>query len=402
MPDSDAYRLLVDTLQSRGIDVAAVEARLADQAIETPSWGYGNSGTRFGVFKQPGAARSVEERIADAARVHKLTGACPTVALHIPWDKVDDYAALRRYAEQQGVRIGGINPNVFQDDAYRFGSLGNADAGVRRMATDAILGCIDVMRQTGSRILSLWFADGTCYPGQADFTERKHRFEQTLAEIYAALPDDATMLLEYKPFEPAFYFTDVADWGMAYVHCLKLGDRAKVLVDLGHHLPGANIEHLVSFLIDEGIIGGFHFNDRKYADDDLTTGSIRPYEVFLIYREIARHGAWDLAFMVDQSHTVKPKLPAMIGTVMNIQTALAKALIVDEPGLADAQANNDVIRAERILQQAFQTDVEPLLRHVRLQKGIHPDPLEAYAAGGYQQKIEAERVGELDGASSWG
>ena len=402
MTQVDAYRVQVQTLRSRGIDVAQVEARLAEQAIETPSWGYGNSGTRFGVFKQPGAARSVEERLADAAQVHQLTGACPTVALHIPWDKVDDYAALRQYAEGLGVRIGAVTPNVFEDQAYRYGSLANADPAVRQRALDDILGVIDMMGQVGSHILSLWFADGTCYPGQADFTDRKHRFGEGLAKAYAAMPDDVVLMLEYKPFEPTFYHTDIADWGMAYCYCQKLGDRAKVLVDLGHHLPGANVEHLVSFLLDEGRMGGFHFNDRKYADDDLTTGSLNPYEVVLIYHEIVRHGAWDLAFMVDQSHTVKPKLPAMIGTVMNIQTALAKALIVDRRRLAEAQAANDVMTAERMLQQAFQTDVEPLLCHVRQQKGLHPDPLEAYAASGYQQKIESDRVGELEGASSWG
>jgi len=402
MQSGDALKLLEESLTQRGIDVGQVRRRLGEQAIETPSWGYGNSGTRFGIFPQPGAARTVWERVEDAAHVHKMIGICPTVAIHIPWDKVDDYAALKQTAIDQGVRIGAVNPNVFQDAVYRFGSLANIDPAVRRQAIEAILESIEVMRLVDSKVLSLWFADGTNYPGQGDIVTRKHWFQEGLGEVYGKLPDGARMLVEYKPFEPAFYHTDIADWGMSYVFCRSLGPQAQVLVDLGHHLPGTNVAHLVAFLIDEGCLGGFHFNDHKYADDDLTAGSINPYEIFLIYNEIVAAGAWDLAFMVDQSHTVKPKLEAMITTATSIQRTLAKALIVDRKRLAEAQAAGDTVMAEQTLVEAFNTDVEPLLASVREEVGAQADPLAAHRASGYQDKIAAQRVGEIEGAASWG
>jgi L-rhamnose isomerase / sugar isomerase len=402
MSESDAYKHLVDTLEARGIDVGQVRSRLVSQSIETPSWGYGNTGTRFGVFPQAGAARTAWERIEDAAQVHQMTGICPRVAVHIPWDHVDDYQALAQFAIDRGMRIGSVNPNVFQDECYQFGSLAHVDPAVRRRAIDAMLGCIDVMKAVDSNLLTPWLADGSNYPGQGDFVRRKRWIQQGLAEVYAALPEDASMCIEYKPFEPAFYHTDIADWGMSYVFCQHLGPRAKVLVDMGHHLPGTNVPHLVAFLLDEGRLGGFHFNDRKYADDDLTTGSINPYEIFLVYNEIVAAEAWDLAFMVDQSHCVKPKLEAMITTLAAIQRTLAKALIVDRTRLAEAQAVNDVVTAEQTLIEAFNTDVEPLLRCVRNQMGVPADPLAAYRSGDYQQKIQTQRVGEVEGASSWG
>ena len=280
------YALLRRRLEDDGIDVNAVEARLKAQQVETPSWGYADSGTRFGVFRQAGAPQTVRQKFEDAAQAHTFTGIAPAVAVHIPWDTEDDWDDQARYAQSLGVRIGAVNPNVFQDFDYRFGSLANAQAEVRNKAVAHILECVEIMRAVKSPLLSLWFADGTNFPGQGDMRARKRLFQEGLAEVYGALDDHQTMLVEYKPFEPAFYHTDIADWGMAYAFCQSLGPRAKVLVDLGHHLPGANIEHIVAFLLDEGRLGGFHFNNRKYADDDLTTGSINPYELYLIYAEL--------------------------------------------------------------------------------------------------------------------
>lgn len=403
---SEGYQALAESLARRGIDVAGVKARLKAQQIETPSWGYGNSGTRFGVFKQPGAARDVHERLADAAEVHHLTGVCPSVALHIPWDKVEDFDALKQEAARLGVRIGAINPNLFQDPTYELGSFGHRDPAIRTKALDHVRECIEVMRRTGSRLLSLWFADGTNYAGQADVVARKHWFEECLGQTHAALPDGTRMLVEYKFFEPAFYHTDIADWGMALAFARKAGPKAEVLVDLGHHPQGTNIEHIVAFLIDEGKLGGFHFNNRKYADDDLTIGSVNPYEVFLIYNEIVaascRGAAPDIAYMIDQSHTIKPKVEAMIQSVLNIQASYARALLVDRAALAEARATDDAVRAEEVLRDAFDTDVRPLLAVARLELGAEADPLAAYRRSGYFAKVAAARVGALKGAASWG
>lgn len=401
------YAVWEEVQAARGVDVAAVKAALKAQRIETPSWGYGNSGTRFKVFRAPGAARTVYERIADAATVHRFTGVCPTVAVHIPWDKVDDYGALAAYAREQGVAIGAVNPNLFQDDEYKLGSVTHHDPAVRRRAVEHMLECVDIARQVGSSLLSLWFADGTNYPGQGHLRRRRIWLEECLAEVYRALPPGMRMLIEYKFFEPAWYHTDLPDWGTALTVAQALGPQAQVLVDTGHHPQGTNIPHIVALLLHEGRLGGFHFNDRKYADDDLIAGSIDPFQLFLIFNELVdaaqdpatAQTAAQVAYMVDQSHNIEPKIPAMIRTVMNIQTAYAKALLVDRRALAEAQAEGDVLRAAGILRDAFETDVRPLLARVREEMGLHPDPLAAYLASGIQQRLEAERVGPGTG---WG
>ncbi|RKY04082.1 L-rhamnose isomerase [Candidatus Poribacteria bacterium] len=396
--EEELYEALVERLKGKGIDVELVKSKLKSQRIETPSWGYGDSGTRFKVFKQPGAARNVWEKIQDAAQVHKFTGVTPTVALHIPWDKVDDWKALRQYAEDLGIRIGSINPNLFQDDDYKLGSVCNVDPRIRRKAVDHMLECVEIMKQTGSEVLSVWIPDGTNYPGQGDFRARKRWLYESLKEVYDALPEGSRMLLEYKFFEPAFYHTDLCDWGSAYLMAVKLGDKAQVLIDLGHHPHGTNIQYIVAWLIDEGKLGGFHFNSRKYADDDLTAGSIDPYELFLIYNELASAELdpdveLNVAYMIDQSHNIKPKIEAMIQTVMTLQEIYAKALIVDRRSLREAQERGDVVGAEEILKEAFFTDVKPLLWKVREEMGLDPDPLQAYKRSGYYERICKERVG---------
>jgi L-rhamnose isomerase / sugar isomerase len=373
-------------------ETEALEA-LRRLEIETPSWGYGNSGTRFHVFPWPGAARDVRERIADAALVHRLTGCCPSVALHIPWDAVDDYGELRRFAEEQGIRIGAINPNLFEDGAYRLGSLCHPDAAVRARALQRCRECIDIAQQVGSTIISLWLADGTNYPGQDDLRDRHERLAAGLEELYAALPHGMRLLVEYKFFEPAFYSTDIPDWGTAALLCHRLGSRAQVLVDTGHHPQGTNIEQIVAVLLARGLLGGFHFNNRKYADDDLIAGSIDPFELFRIMREIALASAvGDVAFMIDQSHNVEGKIDAMIQSVSNIQTAYAKALLVDEERLAAAQREGDVLGAHRVLVEAFETDVRPLLARLREGLGLDPDPVAAFRRGGYPERLARERT----------
>jgi L-rhamnose isomerase / sugar isomerase len=374
------------------VDETALLRQLAQLEIETPSWGYGNSGTRFHVYPWPGAARNVQERIADAALVHRLTGCCPSVALHIPWDAVADYGELRRFAEAQGVRIGAINPNLFGDDDYRLGSLSNPDKRIRVRALDHCRECIAIASEVGSTILSLWLADGTNYPGQDDLRGRYARLTASLEELYAALPPGMRLLVEYKFFEPGFYSTDIADWGTAALLCRRLGDQAQVLVDTGHHPQGTNVEQIVALLLAEGLLGGFHFNNRKYADDDLIVGSIDPFELFRIMREIAAaDAARDITFMIDQSHNVEGKIDAMIHSVMNIQTAYAKALLVDEARLEEAQAVGDVLGAHRILFQTFETDVRPLLARLREQLGVSEDPVAAFREGGYGAALARER-----------
>ncbi|MFI8202844.1 L-rhamnose isomerase [Streptomyces sp. NPDC085937] len=374
---------------------AAVKAALKTQAVETPSWAYGNSGTRFKVFAQQGVPRDPREKLDDAAKVHEFTGVAPTVALHIPWDRVDDYAALARHAEERGLRLGAINSNTFQDDDYRLGSVCHPDAAVRMKAVDHLLECVDIMDATGSKDLKLWFADGTNYPGQDDIRARQDRLAEALAEVYERLGDDQRMLLEYKLFEPAFYATDVPDWGTAYAHCLKLGPKAQVVVDTGHHAPGTNIEFIVATLLREGKLGGFDFNSRFYADDDLMAGAADPFQLFRIMYEVVRGGGFtsDVAFMLDQCHNVESKIPAIIRSVMNVQEATAKALLVDRSALAEAQRAGDVLEANAVLTDAFSTDVRPLLREVREEMGLDPDPMRAYARSGWAEKIVAERVG---------
>jgi L-rhamnose isomerase / sugar isomerase len=378
-------------------DLAAVKRALAAQRIETPSWAYANSGTRFKVFAQPGVPRNPQEKIADAAMVHRLTGVAPTVALHIPWDRVDDYAALARYAASLGVGLGAINTNVFQDDDYKLGSVTNPDPGVRRKATDHLLEAIDIMDATGSRDLKLWFSDGLNYPGQDDLRNRQDRMAAALRETYDRLGEHQRILLEYKLFEPAFYATDIPDWGTSYAHCVELGDRATVCIDTGHHAPGTNIEFIVAFLLRRGKLGAFDFNSRFYADDDLMAGAADPFQLFRIMYEIVRGGALDPAyginFMLDQCHNIEAKIPAIIRSVLNIQEATAKALLVDREALATAQNDGDVLTANAVLMDAYNTDVRPLLAEVRADAGLDPDPVAAYRRSGYQEKIVAERVG---------
>ncbi|WP_426404667.1 L-rhamnose isomerase [Streptomyces sp. R-07] len=385
-------------------DIAAVKAALAAQRIETPSWGYGNSGTRFKVFAQPGVPRNPYEKLDDAAQVHAHTGVAPRVSLHIPWDRVDDYAALAAYAKERGVELGAINSNTFQDDDYRLGSVCHPDPAVRRRAVDHLLDCVDIMDATGSADLKLWFADGTNYPGQDDVTARQERLAESLAEVYARLGEGQRMLLEYKFFEPAFYTTDVPDWGTAYAHCLKLGPKARVVVDTGHHAPGTNIEFIVALLLREGRLGGFDFNSRFYADDDLMAGAADPFQLFRIMHEVVRNGgldpATDVAFMLDQCHNVEAKVPAVIRSVMNVQEATAKALLVDTDALAVAQRSGDVLAAHAVLMDAYDTDVRPLLRALREERGLDPDPVAAYLRSGRQERIAAERVGGAQ--AGWG
>jgi L-rhamnose isomerase / sugar isomerase len=386
------------------MDKSAVKAALRTQHIETPSWAYGNSGTRFKVFAQEGVPRDAFEKIDDAAQVHRFTGVAPTVALHIPWDAVDDYGALAAHAREAGVGLGAINPNVFQEDDYRLGSVCNPDPAVRRKALDHLLECVDIMDVTGSRDLSLWFADGTNYPGQDSIVDRQRRLSEALATVYERLGDEQRMLLEYKLFEPAFYTMDVPDWGTSYAHCVDLGPKAKVLVDTGHHAPGTNIEFIVAFLLGRSRLGGFHFNSRFYADDDLMVGAADPYQLFRIMVEIVLGGGLDasagIAFMLDQCHNIEPKIPALIRSVLNVQEATAKALLVDADALHAAQAAGDVLAANAVLTDAFATDVRPLLAEVREDLGIDPDPIAAYHRSGYAEKIRAERVGGT--AAGWG
>ncbi|WP_329048075.1 L-rhamnose isomerase [Streptomyces violaceus] len=376
-------------------ELAAAKTALKTQAVETPSWAYGNSGTRFKVFAQAGVPRNPYEKLDDAAKVHEYTGVAPTVALHIPWDKVDDYAALAKHAEQRGVKLGAINSNTFQDDDYKLGSICHPDAAVRRKAVDHLLECVGIMDATGSTDLKLWFADGTNYPGQDDIRERQDRLAEGLAEVYQRLGEGQRMLLEYKFFEPAFYTTDVPDWGTAYAHCLKLGPKAQVVVDTGHHAPGTNIEFIVATLLREGKLGAFDFNSRFYADDDLMVGAADPFQLFRIMYEVIRGGGFtpDVAFMLDQCHNIEAKIPAIIRSVMNVQEATAKALLVDGDALSAAQASGDVLEANAVVMDAYNTDVRPLLREVREEMGLDPEPLVAYRRSGWAEKIVAERVG---------
>ena len=367
--------------------------------IETPSWGYADTGTRFGKFFQPAAASTIDEKLADAGTVNQYTGCCPTVAVHVLWDFSlgVDAQATAAVARKHGVKIGSINPNFFQDQVYKFGSAASPDEKARHHAHRHVSDCINLAKAVDSKLLSLWFADGTNYPGQDDIISRKNRMHGALRQWHDAMPDDMTMLVEYKPFEPAFYHTDIADWGMSYVFAKDAGERARVLVDTGHHLPGQNIEHLVAFLLDEGMLGGFHFNDRKYADDDLTLGSVDPYAVFRIFNEIRNAAEThdvdvsQIAYMVDQSHNLKPKIEAMIQTVTTAQELYAKACLVDRAKLRDAQGTMNIIDAEEALRTAFFTDVRPLLADWRKAHSLPADPLEAYRSSGYEKRVALER-----------
>jgi L-rhamnose isomerase/sugar isomerase len=382
----------------------SVKQQLLQLQVEVPSWAYGNSGTRFKVFAQPGVPRNPFEKLADAAQVHRFTGAAPSVSLHIPWDKVEDYDALAKHAADLGVRIGMINSNTFQDDDYKLGSVCHPDPRVRRKATDHLLECVDIMDATGSRDLKLWFADGLNYPGQDSLRDRQDRLAECLREVYARLGADQRMVLEYKFFEPAFYATDVPDWGTSYAHCLELGPKAQVVVDTGHHAPGTNIEFIVAFLLRQRKLGAFDFNSRFYADDDLIVGAADPFQLFRILHEVNVGGGFDPAenvtLMLDQCHNIEAKIPGQIRSILNVQEAVAKVLLVDQDALAAAQREGDVLGANAVLMDAFSTDVRPLLRELREEQGLDPDPMAAYARSGYAEQIAAERVGGAQ--AGWG
>jgi L-rhamnose isomerase / sugar isomerase len=376
---------------------ADITGRLENLAIEVPSWAYGNSGTRFKVFGSPGTPRTIQEKIADAATVHRFTGLAPTVALHIPWDLVDDFAGLREYAADQGVGLGTINSNTFQDDDYKLGSLTHTDPAVRRKAVQHNLDCIEVMNATGSRDLKVWLADGTNYPGQGDIRARQDWLAEALAEIYAQLSEDQRLVLEYKFFEPAFYHTDVPDWGTSYVHVAALGERAMVCLDTGHHAPGTNIEFIVAQLLRLGKLGSFDFNSRFYADDDLIVGAADPFQLFRILVEVVRGGGFgpesDVALMLDQCHNIEKKIPGQIRSVLNVQEMMARALLLDTEALDAARTAGDVLAANQVFMDAFYTDVRRDLAAWRESRGLPADPMAAYLASGYQEQIETDRVG---------
>ena len=368
--------------------------------IELPSWGFANTGTRFGKFLQPAAATNIEEKFSDAGQVHALTGVCPTLALHVLWDferGLDSVDDVLRLARHYGVGPGSINPNLFQDQIYKHGAFANPDKTVRERAVRHARDSVAIAQSSGSRDLSFWFAEGSNYPGTANIRERKRWFEENLQLIHDELSADQRMLVEYKPFEPAFYHTDIADWGMAFLMARAAGPKAKVLVDTGHHYQGQNIEQIVAWLLSENMLGGFHFNDRRYADDDLTLGSIDPYQVFRIFHEILFY-EWqageraDIAYMIDQSHNLKGKIEAMIQTVTVAQELFSKAALVDYPRLVSAQKAADLVQAEACLQDAFATDVRPLIREWRRSKGLPVDPMEAFRASGYLDRITQERA----------
>jgi len=368
--------------------------------IELPSWGFANTGTRFGKYMQPAAATTLEEKFSDAAQVHALTGACPTLALHVRWDLpagVDSTPQVAALAQRVGIAVGAINPNLFEEQHYKFGSFGNPDAAVRERARAHAFESVEIGRRLGTRDVSFWFADGSNYPGTANIRQRRRWFEEALGAVHARLGAGQRMLVEYKPFEPAFYHTDIADWGMALLLARGAGPQARVLVDTGHHYLSQNIEQIVDWLLMEGMLGGFHFNDRRYADDDLTIGSIDPYQVFRIFREI-RSFEWetgraaDLAYMIDQSHNLKGKIEAMIQTVVFAQELYAKASLVDESALASAQMQTDLVRAESLLQDAFATDVRPAIREWRAARKLAADPIDAFRQSGYLERITSERA----------
>lgn len=372
--------------------------------IETPSWAYGNSGTRFKVFGQPGVPRDPFEKIEDAAQVHKFTGAAPTVALHIPWDKVADYTKLAKHASDLGVKLGTINSNTFQDDDYKLGSVCHPDPKIRKKAVQHLLECIDIMNETDVQDLKLWFADGTNYPGQDNIAARQDRLSESLAETYKHLTGNQRMLLEYKFFEPAFYHTDVPDWGTSYAHCLQLGESAMVCVDTGHHAPGTNIEYIVAILLRAKKLGAFDFNSRFYADDDLIVGAADPFQLFRIMHEVNSNGGFSanspVSYVLDQCHNIEAKIPGQIRSILNVQESVAKALLVDQNALKAAQQSGDVLEAHSVLMDAYNTDVRPLLVEWREEQGVDGDPMGAFKKSGYLAKIAAERVG--GNQAGWG
>ncbi len=386
----------------------AIHTALDDFRIEVPSWGFADTGTRFGKFLQPGAASSIEEKFSDAGQVNAFTGACPTIALHVLWDlpQASDVARIAELSKRYGVRPGSINPNIFQDQCYKHGSLANEHPEIREKALSHILYCVEIAKKTGSRDLAPWFADGSSYPGTANIRRRKQWITEGLKRIHDALGESQRLLLEYKPFEPFFYHTDIADWGMSFILAKHAGPKAKVLVDTGHHYLAQNIEQIVAWLLSEDMLGGFHFNDRRYADDDLTLGSIDPYQVFRVFAEIM-HFEWetgrraDIAYMIDQSHNLKGKIEAMIQTVTTAQELYAKAALIDHERLERARVSQMLIEAESCYKDAFDTDVRPFLRDWRISKGLAPEPLEAFRASGYVELIALERGSRKKAASSY-
>ena len=386
----------------------AVTKALDQFKVELPSWGFANTGTRFGKFIQLAAASTIEEKFSDAAQVHALTGACPTLALHVLWDLPEglkDAGKVRELAKKHGVRPGSINPNVFQDQEYKYGSVGNPDAAIRRRALSHILDCVSIADALGCRDISPWFADGSNYPGTQSIRRRIGYFEESLREVHAALKPGQRLLVEYKPFEPAFYHTDIADWGMAFLLAKAAGPQAFVLVDTGHHYQSQNIEQIVAWLLHNKMIGGFHFNDRRYADDDLTLGSIDPYQVFRIFHEILSYrsehgGSQEIAFMVDQSHNLKGKIEAMIQTVSTAQELYAKAALVDHARLTELQQKCELVDAEEWLRGAFWTDVRPMVAEWRKAKGLPVDPMNAFRESGYLERVTRERRERHLGASA--
>ena len=391
--------------------IERIDWAVSGLAIELPSWGFVNTGTRFRVFPQAGVPRNAFEKIDDAATVNRYTGIAGSVALHIPWDKVDDYGVLTAYAAERSLRIGGINSNTFQDEDYRLGSLCHPSASVRAKAVAAIIECCDIAAKTGSKVVKVWLGDGTNYPGQDDLRWRRHRLVEGLQEIYPHLPAGVRMLLEYKLYEPALYSTDVQDWGQALSVCRLVGEQAQVCVDTGHHAMGVNIEQIVAILLAEGCLGGFDLNDKKYGDDDLMVGSIDPYQLFRITHElvsamrdtedsVANRCAAEVVYMLDQCHNIEPKIPAMIRSVMNLQETFARALLVDRDALRAAQSAGDILEANRLLQDAYQTDVRPLLAELRVRRGLAADPYRAYVESGESEARVAARVG--GSAAGWG
>jgi L-rhamnose isomerase/sugar isomerase len=394
------YAVLAEALQDKGLDVEPAKSRLKKQVIELPSWAVGNSGTRYGTFRSEGAAATIWDKIDDCAEIQRVVGVCPVMASHVLWDVTDDgrYEPVRKYAADKGLAIGTVHPNTFMGQQFRFGSICSPRQQVRESTIAHFKDCVRIAREMGSRVIGMWLADGTNYPGQDSLRQRKHRLLEGLQALYEAMDRDMTLLLEYKPFEPGFYSTDVQDWGMSLLTCTKLGPKAKVLVDLGHHLQGVNIEQIIAILLDEGRLGGFHLNNRKYADDDLMAGSTNPLELFLIFNELvdAEHDQLDarIVYMLDQSHNIEPSLEGIIQSVINTQKAYAKALLVDRRRLRQAQEAADVILANRIVMGAFEEDVNPLLAQVRVEMGIGPDPLAAFREGGYSQAIAEKRKGK--------
>ncbi len=378
-------------------------ARALDQfSIEIPSWGFANTGTRFGKFLQPSAATTIEEKFADAAQVNGLTGVNPTLALHVEWDLpggIADVSTIQQLEREYGIRAGSINPNLFQDQAYKYGSICSPDPEAREKAVLHILDCVEIARQLDARDISPWVPDGSNYPGTQSIRKRIVWMEEAFNRVHAALAPAQRLLLEYKPFEPAFYHTDIADWGMAAELARSAGPQAYVLVDTGHHYQAQNIEQIVAWLLHLRLLGGFHFNDRRYADDDLTLGSIDPYQVFRIFHEILsdrssgghREPAPEIAFMIDQSHNLKGKMEAMVQTVATAEELYAKAALVDLEKLETLQEECKLVEAEECFRAAFWTDVRPIVRDWRRSRGLPEDPLRALAESGYVEKIAAER-----------